>query len=98
MGNRGQSRSDESASTTEKAGDASNVVLSDLTHRLLEQEPAFRAFLRKRISYDAVTEDLLQESLMKAVEHGHELKKRDSAVSWFYRILRNLLLTCESTY
>jgi RNA polymerase sigma-70 factor (ECF subfamily) len=63
--------------------------LGDLTHRLLEQEPAFRAFLRKRISDDAVTEDLLQQSLMKAVERGHELKKSDSAVSWFYRILRN---------
>jgi len=63
--------------------------LDDLTHRLLEQESAFRAFLRKRLSDDAVTEDLLQQSLMKAVERGHELKKSDSAVSWFYRILRN---------
>jgi DNA-directed RNA polymerase specialized sigma24 family protein len=36
-----------------------------------------------------VTEDLLQQSLMKAVERGNELKKSDSAVSWFYRILRN---------
>lgn len=34
-------------------------------------------------------EDLPQQSLMKAVERSHELKKSDSAVSWFYRILRN---------
>lgn len=89
MGNRTQSRPDGNAHTTEKTGDDSNDVLGDLTHRLIEQESAFRAFLRKRISDDAVTEDLLQQSLMKAVEHGHELKKSDSAVSWFYRILRN---------
>ena len=89
MGSRTQSRPDRNASTTEKTSDDSIAVLGDLTHRLLEQEPAFRAFLRKRISDDAVTEDLLQQSLMKAVERGHELKKRDSAVSWFYRILRN---------
>ncbi len=89
MGSRTQSRPDRNASTTEKTSDDSSTVLGDLTHRLLEQEPAFRAFLRKRISDDAVTEDLLQQSLMKAVERGHELKKSDSAVSWFYRILRN---------
>ncbi|HSQ50072.1 MAG TPA: sigma-70 family RNA polymerase sigma factor [Nitrospiraceae bacterium] len=89
MGSRTQSRPDRNASTTEKTSDDSSAVLGDLTHRLLEQEPAFLAFLRKRISDDAVTEDLLQQSLMKAVERGHELKNRDSAVSWFYRILRN---------
>ena len=89
MGSRTQSRPDRNASTTEKTSDDSIAVLGDLTHRLLEQEPAFRAFLRNRISDDAVTEDLLQQSLMKAVERGHELKKSDSAVSWFYRILRN---------
>lgn len=89
MGSRTQSRPDRNASTTEKTSDDSIAVLGDLTHRLLEQEPAFRAFLRKRISDDAVTEDLLQQSLMKAVERGYELKKSDSAVSWFYRILRN---------
>lgn len=89
MGSRTQSRPDGKASTTEKPSDDSSPVLGDLTHRLLEQEPAFLAFLRKRISDDAVTEDLLQQSLMKAVERGHELKESDSAVSWFYRILRN---------
>lgn len=89
MGSRTQSRPGRNASTTEKTSDDSIAVLGDLTHRLLEQEPAFRAFLRKRISDDAVTEDLLQQSLMKAVERGQELKKSDSAVSWFYRILRN---------
>lgn len=68
------------------------VGLDDLTHRLLEEGSAFRAFLRKRLSDDAVVEDLLQQSLMKAVERSHELKKSDSAVSWFYRILRNAVV------
>lgn len=65
------------------------IALDDLTHRLLEEGSAFRAFLRKRLSDDAVVEDLLQQSLMKAVERGHDLKNSDSAISWFYRILRN---------
>ena len=80
---------DRTDSKTELADKASTVVLDDLTHRLLEQESAFRSFLRKRLPDDALVEDLLQHSLMKAVERQHDLQNSDSAVSWFYRILRN---------
>lgn len=66
--------------------------LDELMQRLLAEESAFRAFLRKRLSDDALVEDLLQQSLVKAVERGHELNNRDSAVSWFYRILRNAVV------
>jgi RNA polymerase sigma-70 factor (ECF subfamily) len=66
--------------------------LDTLMQRLLAEESAFRAFLRKRLSDDALAEDLLQQSLVKAVERGHELHNHDSAVSWFYRILRNALV------
>ena len=65
------------------------LVLDDLIKRLLEQESAFRGFLQKRLSDNALVEDLLQQSFIKAIERGHELKKIESAVSWFYRILRN---------
>jgi len=73
----------------DKTNHTSQSVLQDLTNRLLEQESAFRTFLRKRLSDDALVEDLFQQSLMKAVERYHDLQKSDSAVSWFYRILRN---------
>lgn len=73
-------------------------LLHDLTHRLLAQQSAFRAFLRKRLSDDGLVEDLLQQSLMKAVERGHELKKSESAVGWFYRILRNAVADYYRTY
>lgn len=89
MGNRTQSPPAETISSTKQVAQAGNAVLDDLMRRLLEEESAFRAFLRKRLSDNVVVEDLLQQSLMKAVERGHELKKSDSAVSWFYRILHN---------
>lgn len=66
--------------------------LDELIQRLLAEQSAFRAFLRKRLSDDALIEDLLQQSLVKAVERGHELNNYDSAVSWFYRILRNAVV------
>ncbi len=71
---------------------SSPAVLDDLIQRLLAEQSAFRAFLRKRLPDDALVEDLLQQSLVKAVERGHELNNRDSAVSWFYRILRNAVV------
>lgn len=92
MNGRMKVRKTATVSTTRAAEQPANVLLDDLTHRLLEQGSAFRAFLRKRLSDDALVEDLLQQSLLKAVERSHELKQRDSAVSWFYRILRNAVV------
>lgn len=68
------------------------ATLDELMQRLLAEQSAFRAFLRKRLSDDALVEDLLQQSLVKAVERGHELNNYDSAVSWFYRMLRNAVV------
>lgn len=64
-------------------------ALQELTHRLLEQRSAFHGFLKKRLVDGDVAEELLQQSLVKAVERSHELKRNESAVAWFYRILRH---------
>ncbi|MBA3611451.1 MAG: sigma-70 family RNA polymerase sigma factor [Nitrospirales bacterium] len=66
--------------------------LDDLIKLLMEQESAFRGFLQKRLSDGALVEDLLQQSFIKVIERSHELKKIESAVSWFYRILRNSVI------
>jgi RNA polymerase sigma factor (sigma-70 family) len=80
--------------TDSQSGRTASVqaTLDELMQRLLGEQSAFRAFLRKRLSDDALVEDLLQQSLVKAVERGHELNNHDSAVSWFYRILRNAVV------
>ena len=57
--------------------------------RLMERESAFRAFLRRRVNDEAIAEDLLQHSLLKAIEHQHTLQNDESIVAWFYRVLRN---------
>ncbi|MBX3235867.1 MAG: sigma-70 family RNA polymerase sigma factor [Nitrospiraceae bacterium] len=66
-----------------------SAVLHDISQRLMGEASAFRAFLRKRVSDDHVVEDLLQQSLMKAIERHHALKQADNVVGCFYRILRN---------
>ena len=40
--------------------------LDTLMQRLLGEESAFRAFLRKRLSDDALVEDLLQQKIGRA--------------------------------
>lgn len=64
----------------------------DLVRRLLDHESAFRTFLRRRIGNEALVEDLLQQSFVKAVEHQYSLRNDDSVVAWFYRVLRNTVI------
>lgn len=62
-----------------------------IMQRLIEKEPAFRAFLRRRTGDDALADDILQHSLIRAVERHRTLRRGESAVAWFYRILRHAL-------
>ncbi len=80
-----------SPSKNETDKNPAEPVLQELTRRLMAERSAFRSFLQKRLSDSDVVEDLLQQSMVKAVERGHELKKNESAVGWFYRILRNAI-------
>ncbi|WP_454062469.1 RNA polymerase sigma factor [Candidatus Nitrospira salsa] len=73
-------------------------VLDDLLQRLMKQESAFRGFLRQRLSDDTLVEDLLQQSFIKAIERGHDLRNIENAVSWFYRILRNTVVDYYRSY
>lgn len=63
-----------------------------MVYRIVENEPAFRAFLRKRLGDEAVVEDLFQQCLLRAVERQHSVKNQDSVVAWFYQILRNAVI------
>ena len=78
---------DEQAKTQSIAG-----VLHDVFHRLVENETAFRAFLRKRLGDETIIEDMFQQCLLHAVEHQHSLKNQDSVVPWFFQILRNAVI------
>lgn len=57
--------------------------------RLLEHESAFRQFVRRRVGDEAIGDDILQQSLTRAVERSHSLNKEQNALAWFYRILRH---------
>ncbi|MDF0676118.1 MAG: sigma-70 family RNA polymerase sigma factor [Nitrospira sp.] len=57
--------------------------------RLLEHESAFRQFVRRRVGDEGIVDDILQQSLTRAVERSHSLNNEHSVLAWFYRILRH---------
>jgi RNA polymerase sigma-70 factor (ECF subfamily) len=66
--------------------------LNDMIQRLLEHESAFRVFLRRRVGDEAVAEDLLQQSMIRAVQSHHSVRNDESVVAWFYKIIRHTLI------
>ncbi len=56
---------------------------------LVQNHRAFLGFLERRVGSHETAEDLLQEAFGRAVTHLDGLRDKESAVAWFYRLLRN---------
>ncbi|HEX2853853.1 MAG TPA: RNA polymerase sigma factor [Opitutaceae bacterium] len=59
---------------------------------ILAERARFHRFLASRVGDNATAEDLLQDSLLRALEQNRKLRRGESAVPWFYRILRNAIV------
>ena len=59
---------------------------------LVENHRAFLRFLERRVGSRETAEDLLQEAFGRAVTHLSTLRDGESAVAWFYRLLRNAVI------
>ena len=62
---------------------------TELIRRITDQRQRFLNFLSARVEDYATAEDILQGAYVKAIERGAEIREQESAVAWFYRILRN---------
>ncbi|WP_243317124.1 RNA polymerase sigma factor [Geothrix paludis] len=58
---------------------------------LLEAREQFVRFLTAQTQNRAEAEDLVQASLLKVIQTTAQPDSADSAVAWFYRVLRNAL-------
>lgn len=65
--------------------------LGRLDQLMLAQE-AFKAFVRRRVPTEDIADDLLQHSLIKAIEQVHAIRHEESLVPWFYRVLRHAII------
>jgi RNA polymerase sigma-70 factor (ECF subfamily) len=59
---------------------------------LLDLRRQFLAFLQRRVDDRAIAEDILQGAYLRALESKGRLRADESAVAWFYRILRNAVI------
>lgn len=78
-----------------QTSDSDGVTLPDskaVVNRLLSQRAQFLGFLEKRVGSRALAEDILQEAFVKGLGKLEDLKSEESAVAWFYRILRNAVI------
>lgn len=59
---------------------------------LLDLRQQFLGFIRRRVEDCAIAEDILQTAYLRALESEGRLRENESAVAWFYRILRNAII------
>jgi len=62
---------------------------SDVIQQLVASHRQFLSFLQKRVESREVAEDILQSAFARSLEHAGELRDNESAIAWFYRVLRN---------
>jgi RNA polymerase sigma factor (sigma-70 family) len=64
----------------------------DRVRVLVENHARFLAFLRPRVGSAEAAEEILQAAFVKGLEKQGGIRDGESAVAWFYRLLRNALV------
>jgi RNA polymerase sigma factor (sigma-70 family) len=60
--------------------------------RLVANHREFLGFLQSRVGSRALAEDILQDAFVRGIGKLGSLRDDESAVAWFYRILRNAVV------
>ena len=75
-----------------KSYSRSKIEMNKLETTLVENLEQFTAFVRARVGNPAIAEDIVQESLLKALKSADQIRKNENSVAWFYKILRNSII------
>lgn len=65
---------------------------SQTLERLLAHRDEFLCFIEKRVDSRTTAEDILQSAFVRGIEKEATLRDEESAVAWFYRLLRNAVI------
>jgi RNA polymerase sigma factor (sigma-70 family) len=76
---------------TEHHHDGSHPSAHDVTSVVLASRGALLGHIRKKVSDPDLAEDILQESLLKAIRNAPELREESKLLPWFYRIVNNAI-------
>ena len=64
----------------------------DVAAVLTENHRRFLTFLSRRVPTREIAEDILQEAFVRGLTRAPELTTTESALAWFYRVLRNAIV------
>jgi RNA polymerase sigma-70 factor (ECF subfamily) len=67
-----------------------SLPASQIVEALVANHRAFLAFVQNRVGNAAVAEEILQDAFVRSIEKAVDV--RESAVGWFYRVLRNAII------
>lgn len=75
-----------------KTNDAESDLAPDKLGVLVENHKRFLAFLRSRVGSEEIAEEILQTAFVKGIEKSGSIRDGETAVAWFYRLLRNAVI------
>jgi len=75
----------------EAAGGTPTPLAAPALAVLVENRARFLAFLEKRVGGRDAAEEILQQAYVRGMDRGGGLRAGESAIAWFYRLLRNAL-------
>jgi RNA polymerase sigma-70 factor (ECF subfamily) len=64
----------------------------DVLRVLLDNHARFLSFVERRVGSRDEAEDVLQEAFVRSLGRTDTLSSEESAIAWFYRVLRNALV------
>jgi RNA polymerase sigma factor (sigma-70 family) len=68
------------------------LMPENTVNSLLSLRRQFLGFIERRVEDHAAAEDILQTAYVRLLGSGEQLRESDSAVAWFYRVLRNAIV------
>jgi len=71
---------------------ATRPISDEIVKTLVSNHRRFLAFVERRVGSREVAEDIVQNAFVRGLEGNSRLRDEDSAVAWFYRMLRNALI------
>src|SRR5687768_5739405 len=74
----------------EPAPEAAVPLTPDVVATLVANHREFLAFVQRRVGDRAQAEEILQDAFVRSVDKLDTV--RDTAVGWFYRVLRNAII------
>jgi RNA polymerase sigma-70 factor (ECF subfamily) len=85
------SRLPERTTVANRASGAERLLAASALAVLVTHRARFLAFLEKRVGGRDAAEEILQQAYVRGMDRGGGLRAGESAVAWFYRLLRNAL-------